>query len=224
MKESDINRITTFESQSHEHTKYEQQSISQVIVPNQKIKVFISSICGNEKYDTVRAKLKKAIDDTQLAIAYIFEGESASTLSAGNHYTFALEDSDVCIFLIDNADGITPGVQKEIDTVQKYKIKALYYFCDENSKEKTALEQSLIGAKFAKSKTIHSFNDLSREGAYGLINDITTIYHYYCEGKLTKNAEESHSEYQEIDVSGTENLQMTTMPKSILKKKGLLVS
>lgn len=34
--------------------------------------------------------------------------------------------SDVCIFLIDNADGIKPGVQSEIDTVKKHDIKALY--------------------------------------------------------------------------------------------------
>ena len=76
---------------------------------------------------------------------YLFEDEEASTISAGNHYLYALEDSDICIFLIDNADGIRPGVQAEVDTVKKFNIKALYYFCDENQKEKTALEP--IGLK-----------------------------------------------------------------------------
>lgn len=66
-------------------------------------------------------------------------------MPAGVHYTWALQDSDICISLIDNADGINPGVQVEIDTVKKHNIKALYYFCDETQKEKTTLEQSLMG-------------------------------------------------------------------------------
>ena len=56
-----------------------------------------------EKYDRVRDELKRAIETMQLADVYTFEGKGASTLSAGNHYTLALEDSDICIFLIDNA-------------------------------------------------------------------------------------------------------------------------
>ena len=115
---------------SWEHKKAEKRSVPLLISPGQKIKVFISSICGVEKYDKVRAELKSAIEATQLADVYTFEGKGASTLPADAHYTLALEDSDICIFLIDNADGIKPGVQAEIDTVKKYNIKALYYFCD----------------------------------------------------------------------------------------------
>lgn len=115
---------------------------------------------------------------------YTFESKGASTLPAGDHYILALEDSDICIFLIDNADGIKPGVQAEIDAVKKYNIKALYYFCDETQKEKTALEQSLMGANFAKSKTVHSFSELSQDGAQALIDDIVAVYHYYCIGKI----------------------------------------
>ena len=40
-------------------------------------------------------------------------------MTAEQHYTLALEDSDVCIFLIDNADGVPEGVQKEVDTVKR---------------------------------------------------------------------------------------------------------
>lgn len=132
---------------SWEYTKAGERTSPLLISPDQKIKVFISSICGVAKYDKVRTDLKNAIESTQLADVYTFEGKGASTLPAGVHYTLALEDSDICIFLIDNADGINPGVQTEIDTVKKYNIKALYYFCDESQKEKTALEQSLMGAK-----------------------------------------------------------------------------
>ena len=100
-----------------------------VIKPERKIKVFISSICGDKaKYDRVRAELKEAIESTNLAEVYLFEDRGASTLTAGSHYTWALEDSDVCIFLIDNADGVTAGVQKEGDTARRCNIKSIYYF------------------------------------------------------------------------------------------------
>ena len=114
--------------------------------PGRKIEVFISSICGdNGKYDHVRAELKKSIEETGLANVYLFEGKGAASMPAGSHYQFALEDSDICIFLIDNADGITPGVQREIDTVKRNNIKALYYFCDETKKEKTAYVECAAG-------------------------------------------------------------------------------
>lgn len=46
---------------SWEYTKAEEQErcTSLSISPSSKIKVFISSICGVEKYDKVRADLKK---------------------------------------------------------------------------------------------------------------------------------------------------------------------
>ena len=169
---------------SWEYTKAGEQTAPLLISPGLKIKVFISSICGVEKYDKVRAELKEAIEATNLADVYTFEGKGASTLPAGVHYTMALEESDICIFLIDNADGIKSGVQTEIDTVKKHNIQALYYFCDETQKEKTALEQGLIGAHFAKSKTVHSFAELSQDGAQALIDDIVTVYHYYCKGRI----------------------------------------
>lgn len=201
---------------SWEYASSEEKKTSPMISTCSKIKVFISSICGVERYDKVRAELKCAIESTNLAEVYTFEGKGASTLSAGAHYTLALEDSDICIFLIDNADGVNPGVQVEIDTVRKNNIKALYYFCDENQKEKTPLEQSLMGAHFAKSKTIHSFSELSRDGAQDLIDDIIAIYHYYCTGRIVMKADEV-DEIQRVEVIGTEKYQLSTIPKSAIK-------
>ena len=201
---------------SWEYTKSEEHSIPLQIISKQKIKVFISSICGVEKYDKVRADLKYAIESTQLADVYTFESKGASTLSAEDHYILALKDSDICIFLIDNFDGIKPGVQAEIETVKKFNIKALYYFCDETKKEKTALEQSLMGAHFAKSKTVHSFSELSQDGAQALIDDIVAVYHYYCTGKIVFNSSEK-DEIQAVDLVGTEKYLLPTIPKSTLK-------
>ena len=186
-----------------------------MIIPNAKLRIFISSICGVDKYDVLRKKLKNAIEETQLADVYIFEAEEASTLSAKNHYRWKLQDSDLCIFLIDNEDGITSGVQEEIDTVNKFNIKALYYFCDETNKKKTILEKKLEGAHNVKKKTVHSFDELYQNSSKGLIDDIVNIYHYYCKGKFIV-APEQYEEIQNIDINKMEK-SITMIPKLALQ-------
>lgn len=200
---------------SWEYTEKKTLELHKELVPKEKIKVFISSICGNAKYDTVRSELKTAIEETNLAQVYLFEAEKASTLSAEAHYTFALEDSDICIFLIDNADGVPAGVQKEVDVVKKCGIKAIYYFCDEKSSEKTVLEKSLIGAEYAKTKTVHRFEELSQDGASSLIDDIVSVYRYYCGGKIILKSEEET--FHKISVAGTESTPMASLPKTVLE-------
>lgn len=191
------------------------------IIPDQKIKVFISSICGdNGKFDRVRINLKKAIEETQLADVYLFESEEASSLSAQNHYIWSLEDCDVCIFLIDNADGVTAGVQKEVDTARRCNIKSIYYFCDETSTKKTALEESLMGAAFAKSKTVHRFDELSEHGAKALISDIIMVYHSYCRGHLVPGNEETIENIYPVDLPQNANISTVLIPKAVLKDIG----
>lgn len=186
--------------------------------PRQIIKVFISSICGDKgKYDRIRAELKKAIEDTGIAQVYLFEAEGAASIPAGAHYSYNLEDCDICIFLIDNADGIKSGVQKEIDIVKRNSIKALYYFCDETKQEKTALEQGLMGAQFAKSKTIHKFDDLSQNGFHDLIDDITSVYHHYCKNRLRWESKDKEDTIRQIDIAEAEIVQLKTIPKFVLK-------
>ncbi|WMM26036.1 hypothetical protein RBU61_05005 [Tissierella sp. MB52-C2] len=188
-----------------------------MIIPEQKIQIFISSACGNEpekqKYNFVREALKVLIESTGFAKAYVFESEGASTTSAGQHYTYALEDCDVCIFLIDNNDGVPTGVQKEIDTAKKHGIKSLFYFCDQFSKAETPLQKSLKGAKYAKSETIHDFKSLIKTGAIDLINDLVMIYKHYCKGRLTWHEESSIE--QSADIS---NIELSLYSDSIAQK------
>ena len=117
---------TPFGGVAWEYTDKKERPAMPHLAAGRKINVFVSSKCGDKgKYDHVRAELKKAIETTGIADVYLFEDEGAASMSAGAHYVYALEDSDICIFLIDNADGVPPGVQKEIDTVRKNNIKAL---------------------------------------------------------------------------------------------------
>lgn len=188
------------------------------IKSNHKIKVFISSQHGdNGKYDCVRSQLKKTIEETGLADVYMFEQEAASTLTVRKHFSWGLEDSDLCIFLIDNADGVSSGVQKEIDIVKHYNKKALYYFCDETSQEKTAIEQSLVNSLYAKSKTVHRFEDLSQNGAQALIDDISYIYHHYCQGRLLPKEDEEENRTRDLNLNNISDQRIVTAPKSVVK-------
>ena len=176
-----------------------------MIIPSERIKVFVSSACGDDparkKYNIMRAGLKMLIEATHFAKVYLFESEGASTLSARRHYTHHLEGCDVCIFLIDNSDGIPDGVQIEIDTANKHEIKSLYYFCDESSKNETPLQKSIKGADFAKSKTVHSFEEFIENGAKDLIEDLVTVYKAYCKGRMAWSAGEHNNKNGDITSS-----------------------
>lgn len=192
-----------------------------MIVPKQKIKVFISSACGDEKwkqkYNRVRKKLKKLIEGTGFAEVYIFESEGASSLPAGKHYLYALEQCNVCIFIIDNNDDITPAVQKEINTAQDHNIKSFYYFCNEFSKEETQLQKSLKGVNYAKSFTVNKFNQIVEQAGQDLINELALIYIYYCQNKLNL-IEEDDIENNQISMN---NIDLAIYSDSIMEKDAL---
>lgn len=73
-----------------------------------------------------------------------------------------------------------------------------------------------MGAQFAKSKTIHNFDELSKNGACDLIDDIVTIYHNYCKHRIAPKFNEI-DEIQSVEVVGTEKYQLPTIPKATLK-------
>lgn len=64
--------------------------------------------------------------------------------------------------------------------------------------------------------TIHSFDELSKDGAQALIDDIIAVYHYYCTGRIVLKSDET-DEIQNVDVVGTEQYQLPTIPKAALK-------
>lgn len=192
-----------------------------MIVPKQKIKVFISSACGDEdwklKYNRVRKELKKLIEGTGFAEVYVFELEGASSIPAGKHYLYALEQCNVCIFIIDNNDGITPAVQKEINTAQNRNIKSIYYFCNEFSEEETSLQKSLKGVNFAKCFTVNKFDQIVGQIGQDLINELALIYIYYCQNKLNLIEEENIDDNQ----TSMNNVDLAIYSDSIMEKDAL---
>ncbi|MCJ7840681.1 DUF4062 domain-containing protein [Lederbergia sp. NSJ-179] len=162
-----------------------------------KIKVFISSRCGVTKYDDVRKKLKDLIEQTGLARVYLFEDGLASTQTAEQNYLYALDDSDVCIFLIDNADGVTPAIVNEINRAKSQSKKSIYLFCNEREKEPTQIQNELIGAKGSRFYIASSFSEFITIGYESLINDIGEIYRLYCKNRLR---DQEFSDYSETKI------------------------
>ena len=148
-----------------------------------KIRVFISSHCGNEKYDNAREKLKHLIEETGLAEVYLF-GRRASSVPPPQDYLYALDDSDVCIFLIDDDDGVLPGVLQEIKRAKSHPKKSLFVFCKGKKNEPTHIQKELedeLSFTFYKAA---SFDELVTKSFESLINDIINIYRNYCNNRL----------------------------------------
>lgn len=145
-----------------------------------KLKVFISSKIGDQesdrKYILTRSVAKELLESTGLFQVYSFEAEGSSTISAKDHYTENLLNCDICVFLIDNKDGVPPGVQIELETVSKYTIPALYYFCNEDSKEKTSTQIDLENAAMPKHTTIKSFSEFIQKLPYDIMSDLLITF------------------------------------------------
>ncbi len=179
---------------------------------DEKIRVFISSICGIEKYDSVRKNLKTLIEDTGIAKVYLFEDKRcASTLTAEQDYLYGVDDSDVCVFLIDNADGVSEGVLREYQRAKAYSKKSkksIYIFCNENKKETTHIQKEITGPKGARYHIIDNFKRFETSGYDSFINDIAGIYKSYCKGRLV-DSEFIGSEgvISEVDAGASEALE-----------------
>lgn len=146
-----------------------------------KIKVFISSNCNDEKFKEIRKEIKQKLDDTELVSTYLFEAQ-ASTLPTEVSYCLKVEDSDVCVFLLEDAD-IPVGVQKEILRAKNTQKKSFYYFLGKTAKDVITLQHSLIESKRCVFHIVDSFDDFI-QCIDELVGEIADIYHYYCMGMI----------------------------------------
>lgn len=149
-----------------------------------EIKVFISSRCGVDRYDEVRAELKQMLEDTGFISVYLFEDGIGTTMTAQQDYLYSLDDSDVCIFLVDNKDNVTPPILAEMKRAKDFPKKSIYLFCYEDDDNQTQVEKDLIGANGSRFLRVNQFKDFANKGFESLLNDIVRIYQYYCKGRF----------------------------------------
>lgn len=158
--------------------------MNNIIKIKNKIKVFISSKCGVEKYDKLRNELKKLLENTGFINVYLFEESMASSRNVVDSYLSKLEDSDVCLFLISNEIEVPMGVVKEYKTALRSNIKSIFIFCNDDSKEITSIQKEILSSNGPKYKTINEFDELKQIGFKSLITEIIDIYTDYCKGRL----------------------------------------
>lgn len=175
----------------------------------EKVRVFISSICGVKKYDSIRAELKKLIDDTGIAKTYLFEGKGkASSFTAQQDYLYGVDDSDICVFLIDNADGVPEGVLKEHQRAKSHPKKSIYLFCDENEKQPTNIQQEITEPEGVKYHVVSRFQDFLTIGYSSLIDNIVSVYLGYCRGRLIDpEFDKAEGFIEEVDIDASESFE-----------------
>ena len=90
------------------------------------IKVFISSKCDG-KYREMRKRLSKLINDSPLMSSICYEEEGSRSVISEEFYINHVKSCDVCLFIIDNEDGISPSVLKENDAAKKHNKKMFIF-------------------------------------------------------------------------------------------------
>ena len=137
--------------------------------------IFISSKCDG-KYREMRKRLSKLINDSPLMNSICYEEEGSRSVKSEEFYVNHVKSCDVCLFIIDNEDGISCPVLKEIDTAKKYNKKCLYFFCTENSSDRTQLQEDLDAKE--KYSEISTFDQIPETVIESITGDIIYYYRY----------------------------------------------
>lgn len=141
-----------------------------------KIRVFISSRCG-DKYTIARKALKELLLSTGLiGEVYAYESEPASSENNVSSYLSYVDDSNLCIFLVDNQDDVTPAVISEQKRAKDTGKRQIYIFCDEREKCQTAMQKELIETQLCKFSVVHEFADFVKQAYYSTVQDIIAVY------------------------------------------------
>ncbi|WP_019229966.1 hypothetical protein [Sedimentibacter sp. B4] len=140
-----------------------------------KLTIFISSKI-DERYKPIRHALKTLLMETGLvASVYAFEQEASSQNTQGA-YLSEVSRSDLCIFLIDNADGVSDAVYKEHKQAINTGIHRLYFFCDERIKDDIPLHSELRQSGETIYRTIHEFAEIPKVAYERAIQDLLDWY------------------------------------------------
>src|SRR5699024_12185898 len=78
-------------------------------------------------------------------------------------YLYKISDTHLCLFLINSAEGVPDGVQKEIKHARKFKKPQIYIFNHDNAKKETPLEKELKNPHGSMVKIIQSFKEFQNE-------------------------------------------------------------
>lgn len=140
-----------------------------------KLRVFISSKCGG-KYTIARKSLQKLLEVTGLVETYVFETDPASSEDTQSAYLEYVDGSNLCIFLVDNEDGVPPAVLSEEKRAKDKHLRLLYLFCDENKKEPTPMQGEIKASLSQKYLVVHEFSDIVSRAYDSVMQDVIAVY------------------------------------------------
>jgi hypothetical protein len=140
-----------------------------------KVHIFISSKCGG-KYSIVRKALKELLLETAMTEVYAFETEPCSSEPMPNAYLQYMPPSHLCIFLIDNKDGVSDSVLGEYKLANDLKKKIMCIFCDEYEKNPTHFEEEYKLERIGKYCIVHEFSDITEVAYKSVLQDIVDVY------------------------------------------------
>ena len=161
-----------------------------------KVKVFISSKCGG-RYAPVRSALKLLLEESGIADVYVYELAPGSTQDNKSAYLDEVKKSEVCVFLVHNADavvdgGIRPAVFDEYRCARDWKKRCVFAFCDEANEgdsqipPTTEIQKEIERTQGEKYILIKTFSDFTINVYKTVVNDIIDVYHAYCMGSLAR--------------------------------------
>lgn len=161
-------------------------NIYNALQPYHKLRVFISSLCGDQvendpkkkKYMFVRRELQLLLESTGLFEVYNYEMEHAfaSGNRAGIHRS--LVGYDMIVFLIDNQDGISDGVAIEEAAAVENNLKRYYFFCYERSKIPTAWEERIKSDSIGnpRCEDVDCFQKMAEQAYASILQDLVIQY------------------------------------------------
>lgn len=139
------------------------------------LRVFISSKCGG-KYSIARKALETLLKSTGLVEVYVFENEPASSEDTQSAYLEYVDQSNLCVFLVDNQDGASPAVLSEEKRAKDKSLRLLYIFCDEFKKTPTPMQESIKNSLSQKYKVVHEFADIVTTAYDSVMQDLIAVY------------------------------------------------
>ena len=180
--------------------------------PLQPIRVFISSKCDNDgPYTKLRRELESKIDETPFFTAYTWERGGASTSSAKETYCWQLNDSNLCVFIIDDSLDLPEGVKNEIHEALEQGKKSLYYFRTDEGKPPSDLRASFNGPEGPTYKTVSTLEELPIRILDDLHEDVITTYRKWCASYFASPLNSAPLSMEEI-----QNLPQVHLPSTAL--------
>lgn len=140
-----------------------------------KLRVFISSKCDG-KYAIARKALKVLLEATGLIETYVFEAEPASSEDTKSSYLEFIDESNLCIFLVDNSDVVPAAVLSEEKRAKDKGLRLLYVFCNETQNEPTPMQKEIKEKASSKYVVVPKFSEIVEQAYFSVMQDLITIY------------------------------------------------